>query len=526
MAYKRNAIKYNSVGIFLTDSPASKPDTDLLYFFNRVQSASLSVDVTRQDIQHIGSEDFLDRKIVSEGSTTLKMDYLLTDGYEESLLGFNILPSGKSFPTSELWWSENEQGDLVLSENVIRKRLPYEQWFEEKSGNYIPREGVFESNSGPTRYFEKRGAGIIPTDSIKISDPRTAYHELKEDKTILMAIGEEPFDLTGYENRENGYSGIDVLGLGNCYMTDYSISAGVGEFPRASVSFAASNIKHSCYGSGHGGHTWLDSVNELALLLTQLNGFIELENGGNIPLGSSLEKIYKAGVENPSLDLINKGADLTGDTIQRRGEDIILGTGIEFDPVMHKSAVTAISPGGINVYLENLNMGGPILLGKNEGSCIKGSANIQNFNINLPFDRENLYGFESMHVYGRKMKYPQIGTVSFSLLASAFNNGDFRKIFCEDQEYRIEIDMNNHCDYFCSPSSEHETFLKFIINNAKFDSYNFNESIGSIATVDCNFSFGVSTNNGMFMSGSFVDGYLLRDQDGFVLSEQGNRIPI
>lgn len=193
---------------------------------------------------------------------------------------------------------------------------------------------------------------------------------------------------------------------------------------------------------------------------------------------------------------------------------------------MHKSAVTAISPGGINVYLENLNMGGPILRGKNEGSCIKGSANIQNFNINLPFERENLYGFESMHVYGRKMKYPQIGTVSFSLLASAFNNGDFRKIFCEDQEYRIEIDMNNHCDYFCSPSSEHETFLKFIINNAKFDSYNFNESIGSIATVDCNFSFGVSRNNGMFMSGSFVDGYLLREQDGFVLSEQGNRIPI
>ena len=130
MAYKRNAIKYNSVGIFLTDSPASRPDSDLLYFFNRVQSASLSVDVNRQDVQHIGSEDFLDRKIVSEATTTLKMDYLLTDGYEESLLGFNILPSGKSFPASELWWSENEQGDLVLSANIIQKRLPYEQWFE------------------------------------------------------------------------------------------------------------------------------------------------------------------------------------------------------------------------------------------------------------------------------------------------------------------------------------------------------------------------------------------------------------
>ena len=67
---------------------------------------------------------------------------------------------------------------------------------------------------------------------------------------------------------------------------------------------------------------------------------------------------------------------------------------------------------------------------------------------------------------------------------------------------------------------------EYIFNNAKFDSYSFNESIGSIATVDCNFSFGVSRNNGMFMSGSFVDGYLLREQDGFILSEQGNRMPL
>lgn len=75
----RNAIKYNSVGLFMTDSPGASPDTDSLYFFNRVQSASLSVDVQRQNVQHIGSEDFLDRKIVSEPNIQLSIDYLLTD---------------------------------------------------------------------------------------------------------------------------------------------------------------------------------------------------------------------------------------------------------------------------------------------------------------------------------------------------------------------------------------------------------------------------------------------------------------
>ncbi len=455
MSGKRNAIKYNSVGIFLTDSPAAKPGADVLYFFNRVQSASVSVDVGRQDIQHIGSEDFLDRKVVSELSTKLSLEYLLTDGYEENLLGLNILSKGQEMPSS--------QG-------------------------------------------------------------KSAYYDLKEDKTILMAVGAEPFDLTGYENRNNHYSGIDVIGIGNCYITDYSISAGVGEFPKASVSYAASNLRHSCNGSGYGGHYWLDNVNEVAVLLTQLNAFIELQNGQNIGLGSSEQKFYKAGVQNPSLDLANKGADLTGPKIERHGGEIALGTGIEFNPKMYKSPVAAIAPGGINVNLRNLNVGGPILSGKNEGTCIEGSANIQSFNINLPFAREDLYGFESMHVYGRKMKYPQIGSISFSLLASAFNSGDFRKIFCQDEDYKIEISLNNHCDYFCSASSEHESYIKYIINNARFESYSFSESIGSIATVDCSFSFGVSPNNGFFMSGSFEDYYLAMEQQSILQLGDGSLV--
>ena len=171
-------------------------------------------------------------------------------------------------------------------------------------------------------------------------------------------------------------------------------------------------------------------------------------------------------------------------------------------------------------------MGGPILSGLYEGSCTKGSANIQNFNISLPFDRENLYGFGSMHAYGRKMKYPQVGTISFSLLASAFNTGDLRTMFCDDEEYEIEINLNNQCDFTCAPSSEHETYIKYIINNAKFDNYSFNESIGSIATVDCSFSFGISRNNGFFMSGSFEEYYLALQQQGLVELQDGSLIPV
>ncbi len=153
MSDKRNAIKYNSVGLFLTESSGPDQENDLLKFFNRVQSAGLSVSISRQDVKHIGGEDFLERKIVSEGETKLNVDYLLTDGNEEDLLGFNVFQSGKG------------------------------------------------------------------------REDKSVYYNLHDNRTILMAIGEEPFDLTGYENRQNNYSGVDIIGIGNCYITDYSISA-------------------------------------------------------------------------------------------------------------------------------------------------------------------------------------------------------------------------------------------------------------------------------------------------------------
>ena len=87
MPGKRNVIRYNSVGVFLTEDFA---EGKLLKFFNRAQSANLSVDIARQDVKHIGSENFLVRKIVSEASISLNIDYLLTDGYEEDTLGLNI----------------------------------------------------------------------------------------------------------------------------------------------------------------------------------------------------------------------------------------------------------------------------------------------------------------------------------------------------------------------------------------------------------------------------------------------------
>lgn len=418
MPQLRNAIRYNAAGLFLTDSPAIQPETKDIHFFNRVQKADISVSVNRQDIKNLGSDSFLDRKIVSEPDITINFDYFLTDGHEESVLGFNIA-----------------SGHQDVSGSI--------------------------------------------------------YKDLKEDKTAFLIIGEEPFDLTGYAAKPGKFKGCTAIGLGNCYLTDYSISASVGSIAQASASMKCSNINYQCVD----GHTWEEILEAIGAILDQEDNnddnFIRFQDDGKIVLDGVDENTQLKGLKMPSLDLVNKGAEITG-------------TGLVFDPILYNSAAAALAPGGIKVNLENLNVGGPILSGDFTGTCFNGHANIQSFNITVPFERENLYGFESMHAYGRKIKYPQLGNISFELTSSAFKSGEFFDILCDDREYKIEILLNNQCSFSCLGSANKDTFMKLIVDNAKFDNYTINNSIGGQAsTVSCNFSFGMSQSEGFFMSGSY-----------------------
>jgi len=440
MGSVRKAIRYNSVGLFFTDSPAASPASDKIYFLNRAQQANLSIDIPRQDIRHIGSEDFLDRKIVSEASVNLTFDYLPTNGYEENLLGLNIA-----------------------------------------SGNCNITGAV--------------------------------YSGIREDKSAFLVVGEEPFDLLGYARRPNGYSGTDAIGVGNCFISNYSVNASVGDFAKASVGMVASNVRYSCIGSGKGGYSWPGPVGNLGYALTQLEEYISLEDEAKVKLQQSEAKTYFGGVPFPSLNLQEGGIDIVGADISYQGENedgeevtkTIKNppTGLIFNPIVYKSPVLAIPPGGINIKIANINVGGPIISGLDAGICHRGAANIQSFQLNVPFEREDLRGFSSMHVYGRKMKYPQMGTLSLSLLSSTFESGNFKEIFCNDDYYNIELNLNNQCDFSCLPSNKHDAFIKFIINNAKLQGYSMSTQIGGFGTVDCTFTFGGSTKNGLFLSGSY-----------------------
>ncbi len=90
---------YNIFGMAVGPSPATGAmfasgvttpvsGKNLLTFIPRVQSASVSANVPRQDANQYGQISRLDSVITSAPTFTLNLSYLLVDGFAESLLGF------------------------------------------------------------------------------------------------------------------------------------------------------------------------------------------------------------------------------------------------------------------------------------------------------------------------------------------------------------------------------------------------------------------------------------------------------
>lgn len=443
MAKTRNVIRYNSAGLFLADAVTdSGKENDVsktaVSFFNKLQSFQFSVETNRENIKQIGSDDYVARTMIRHGDINVSFDYLLTDGYEESLLGLNIL--------------------------------------------------------GPHVKYDENGESF----NLNVQNSGSIYNNLKENKSLFFVLGDEGHDLTAYDRRELGLEGTNVLGIGNGHISSYSLSASVGDLAKASVSFTASDFNYDCMDAG-GGFYW-EKITELLgdLLLQGDQGedidFILFQDGNQINLNKSIEYQKVGAIRNPSLDLINKGAPL----------DKIGFPALTFRPKLYKSAATAIGPNGINLKIKNLNIGGPTLSEASAGnSCYQSSANIQSFDVNIPFEREEFEGFESMHMYGSKLKYPQLGTLSMSLLSSTFESGRFIDIFCGDTEYEIEIELTNECSFYCFPEYERQKTMKFTIDNARLDGYSFSQSIGDYGTVDCNFSFEMNSREGLFASGTY-----------------------
>jgi hypothetical protein len=181
-------------------------------------------------------------------------------------------------------------------------------------------------------------------------------------------------------------SGYDVMSIGNCFLTSYSINAAVGTIPTASASYDCLNILFQNY-TGTG--TLLPSI------------------------------------------------DLTG-TIRSTGTYAL--TAFNLNPQNYFSnqdeRPAALRPGDIVLQMQQPLIGGIRYTGTVE-------ANITSVNVEIPLDRRDLVGFGSNYPYDKRLLFPIIGTLSFDGIFDKAVTGDFSQIFDDENEYDFTFVFKN-----------------------------------------------------------------------------------
>lgn len=282
-------------------------------------------------------------------------------------------------------------------------------------------------------------------------------------------------DLQGYDLIKqikdlNSFSGVNVISLGNCYLTNASQSYNVGQLAKTTCQIVSSNIASETL---VGNYMQIPAIN--------------LESGTT---GDAATVFL-----NPlQVDRLPTG-NLTG--------------------TVPNTWSARFKPSFNNLQIPNQNLDA------------WNDAHIQSMEISLSIDRENSYGFGSDHVYGRDIKFPIQGSISINGLVSNYSTGSFESLMRSESKQTIEIYHRDLQDeYLSGLSSGNFAALNetgHIVKNRwiKFEDCVLREkrdsvSVNGLYEFSTQFDFAASENKGFsYKQGDLtsIDDFLLRTSD-------------
>jgi hypothetical protein len=204
------------------------------------------------------------------------------------------------------------------------------------------------------------------------------FSEFGKDQNVFYVLSNS--NAEDFSNPGN-LSGYDVLGIGNCFLTNYSINANVGTVPTVNASYDCLNIVFQNY-TGTG--TLLPSID-----LT----------GGNRSTGTYALTAFNLNQQNYFSD--------------------------------QETKPSALQPGDIILEMQQ-----PLIGGIRYSGNVK--ANINSLNVDISLERKDLVGFGSNYPYDKRLLFPLLGKLSFEGIFDQAITGDFSKIF----DYSTGYDFN------------------------------------------------------------------------------------
>ena len=285
----------------------------------RVQSANYSYTINRQDVNQYGQLARIDSLVLDPPTVSVDFSYYLCDGFNERLLDFYV------------------QTGSAAGVSV--------------QGNFA--SGHLQATSGKNIYIVTSPEG----DDLN--------------------LGEAGATTGSYTANDK------VIGIGNAYISDYSIDLSVGSLPTASVTLEGANVASSLAGP--------------------------ITNGAGP-------------VENPS--------------VNQESGTAVTHTPVTLSAPSSGSGVTALRPGDITMTLSNFNTDTVAKIGGDDG------IHIQSASISLPLSRSPLDRLGSKFAFARTVDFPVTTTLSVSALMNEENARNLSALL-EQPERDVSITLKD-----------------------------------------------------------------------------------
>ena len=294
----RNRVIYQSEGLIVSSGAAATAAVDHEQL-ERVQSANYSYTINRQDVNQYGELARIDSIVLDPPTVSVDFSYLLTDGYNERVLGFYVHQTGGFF-----------SGEGAGADGVVGSG----------EGNFA--SGHLVAHSG---------------------------------QNVFIVTSPDGIDL----NKGEAIDSADtVIGVGNCYISDYSVDLSVGSLPTVSVTMEGANMNAQTGGG------------ELA------SPAISQDNGDAL---TNTIAALPAPVSTPG------------------------GT-------TNSTTITALRPGDVTVNFGNV--AGEVIADLTGD----GTAHVQSASISLPLSRTPLSRLGTKFPFARTVDFPVTPTISLSAI--------------------------------------------------------------------------------------------------------------
>lgn len=384
----RNRVIYQSEALFNTndniDVSASTPSqTGALFInqFSRVQSCNYNFNIARKDVNQFGNLASIDRIIVEQPTVGLDFSYLLSDMNNEKNLGFSVI-LGQATTAG------------ITSANAVQSCL----------------SGILTS-------------GFVNTKNYYV-------------RTVTEGNDASAFSSDSAPNATQG----NTIGLGNGFLTNYSVNAAVGDFPTVSSTLECLNMNFTA------------------------------GNSGNAPGVTSAGAIAGGIFALPQTATNPNSENALGRVSALRHGDITL--------TLTKTTGTAYG-----------------------GTDVTTAAAIQNFSITMGLNRTPLQKLGSKYAFSREIDFPVNVSFSVNALVQDLTTGNLVDVINNDATYDAVVVLAAPASANTTLATNEG--VGYVLKRLSLDSQEISSSIGANKSVTLNFSTQVGSpqqnDRGLFM---------------------------